>query len=358
MTFKALMQQKMAAGEIQADPEQQVLIDALSHLSEQLALNERSFNNWRSKLRRESTPVSAPRGVYAWGGVGRGKTLLMNSFYEHAPTRHKWRIHFHGFMLWVHEQKRMLKDEQDPLRHIAKQLSTKNRLLCLDEFMVTDIADAMILHGLLRHLYHQGVVLVTTSNIAPDGLYKNGLQRDLFLPAIELIKKHSTVIEVGGSSDFRKQSWVCEDRYYSPLGDEADQNLARRHAQLTGLSEPSPATLMLAGRPVEAISVNNDVVWFDFETLCRTYRSQKDYVQLSNQFNTLIISDVPELGSDDDAAARRFINLIDTAYDHGMSLLVSADQPPDSIYTGVELTQPFKRTASRLWEMSGSGYVV
>lgn len=355
--FKALIRARIAEGEMQDDAEQAGLIDELSRLSDALAASEYLFNGWRSKIRRTTTPVKMPLGVYVWGGVGRGKTHLMNAFYEAVPTQYKWRIHFHRFMLWVHEQNGKLAGEQDPLKHIAKKVSVKNRLLCLDEFMVTDIADAMILHRLLKHLYHQGVVIVTTSNIEPDGLYHNGLQRDLFLPAIELIKRHSAVIEVRGSSDFRKQAWICEEIYYSPLGEEADQGLARCHTQLTGYPEPRPTQLMVAGRSIDAISVADDVAWFDFKNICQTYRSQKDYIQLSNQFSTLIVSDVPELGPDDDAAARRFINLIDTAYDYGVNLLVSAAKPPDSIYTGLHLQRPFKRTASRLWEMSTPGYL-
>ncbi len=358
MSFRALMQQHIAAGEMQDDPQQARLIDELSRLSDALVVNEHRFNGWRSKLRRAGTPVKAPRGVYAWGGVGRGKTFLMNAFYETAPTQYKWRIHFHHFMLWVHEQKGKLPDEQDPLKSIAKKISARNRLLCLDEFMVTDIADAMILHRLLKHLYHQGVVLVTTSNIEPDGLYLNGLQRDLFLPAIELIKQHSKVIEVSGGSDFRKQIWMSEDIYYSPLGEAADQGLLRCHAQLTGCFELKPAQLTIAGRSLDALSVVDELAWFEFKNICQTYRSQKDYIQLTGQFNTLIVSGVPELGADDDSAVRRFINLIDTAYDQGVNLLLSAARSPDNIYSGSQLAQPFKRTASRLWEMSTPAYLM
>jgi len=357
VNFKQQMQQRILEGEMLEDDAQAVLIDAFSHLQQALGESQPKSNGWRNRFRRADKPVSVPRGVYAWGGVGRGKTYLMNAFYESVQTEFKWRIHFHRFMLWVHEQNGKLAGEQDPLKHVAKLVSAKNRLLCLDEFMVTDIADAMILHRLLKHLYQQGVVIVTTSNIEPDGLYHNGLQRDLFLPAIELIKQHSVVIEVDGSKDLRKQAWVCEEIYYSPLGEKADAGLAHCHAQLTGFPEPRPTRLMVAGRPIQAISVADDVAWFDFKNICQTYRSQKDYIQLSNQFTTLIVSDVPELGPDDDAAARRFINLIDTAYDYDVNLLVSAEMPPDRIYTGSHLERPFKRTASRLWEMSTPGYL-
>ncbi len=356
-SFKLQISELISAGNMVEDVEQGELIEVFSRLSDELAAYERKLTGWRGKFIRPGKSSEVPRGIYAWGGVGRGKTFLMNAFYEAVPTQYKWRIHFHRFMLWVHEQNGKLVGEQDPLKHIAKKVSAMNRLLCLDEFMVTDIADAMILHRLLLHLYQQGVVIVTTSNIEPDGLYHNGIQRDLFLPAIDLIKQKSVVIEVGGNSDFRKQAWVCEEIYFSPLGDEADAGLERCHTQLTGFPHPRPAHLTVAGRLIEAISIADEIAWFDFNTLCQTYRSQKDYIQLTNQFSTLIISDVPELGPDDDAAARRFINLIDTAYDHGVNLLVSAARPPDSIYTGSRLARAFRRTASRLWEMSTPGYL-
>lgn len=357
MRFNELISSRIEAGELLEDEAQTATILELSRLSDELEAYTIRQPSALTRWMGRGKAVPAPKGVYIWGGVGRGKTCLMNAFFEAAPTDYKWRIHFHRFMLWVHEQNGQLADTQDPLKHIAMQVSNKNRLLCLDEFMVTDIADAMILHRLLKHLYEQGVVLVTTSNIEPDGLYHNGIQRDLFLPAIELLKQHSIVMHVQGGQDFRKQAWVCDEIYYSPLGQEAEQGLAYCHTQLTGLPEPMPTTLIVAGRSIKAISASGDVAWFDFDTICRTYRSQKDYIQLSNQFNTLIVSDVPELGGEDDSAARRFINLIDTAYDYGVNLLVSAAQPPDSLYTGSHLERPFKRTASRLWEMSTPAYL-
>ncbi len=357
MNFKEMIEAQVALGEMQADAEQADLVAALSDLREDLAQYHPQDKNALSKWLTRNPKNQAPKGVYIWGGVGRGKTHLMNLFFESVQTKFKWRIHFHRFMLWVHEQNGQLADRQDPLKHVAKLVSSKNQLLCIDEFMVTDIADAMILHQLLKHLYQQGVVLVMTSNIAPDGLYQQGIQRDHFLPAIELINQNSRVVNVKGNKDFRKQAWVCEEIYYSPLDDAADAGLQHCHKQLTGLPSPSPTTLMIAGRPIEAISAVDDVAWFDFKAICQTYRSQKDYIQLSNQFTTIIVSNVPELGADDDAAARRFINLIDTAYDYGLNLLVSAAKPPDSLYIGSHLDRPFKRTASRLWEMSTKDYL-
>ena len=357
MSFSELIQARIEAGEMLEDTAQAPLVAELSRLSSELESYVVSQPGALIRWMGRSKPVATPPGVYIWGGVGRGKTYLMNAFFELAPTDFKWRIHFHRFMQWVHEQNGQLAGMQDPLKHVAQQVSNKNRLLCLDEFMVTDIADAMILHRLLKHLFEQGVVLVTTSNIEPDSLYYNGIQRESFLPAIELLKQRSVVVEVEGGLDFRKQAWVCEEIYYSPLGQAAQEGLAHCHTQLTGLPNPVPTKLSVAGRTIDAISAVEGVAWFDFHAICQTYRSQKDYIQLSNQFNTLIVSDVPELGAEDDAAARRFINLIDTAYDYGVNLLVSAAKPPDSIYTGLHLERPFKRTASRLWEMSTPAYL-
>lgn len=365
MNIKAEIQRRIDSGEVMEDASQHELIDVLARLCDELMVYTRKrpkepsagFAGTVKKWLMRSQSQITPQGVYIWGGVGRGKTYLMNVFFESVPTKFKWRIHFHRFMLWVHEQNGKLADQQDPLKHVARQVSAKNSLLCLDEFMVTDIADSMILHRLIRHLTDQGVVIVTTSNLQPDDLYHNGLQRELFLPAIELIKQHCNVVFVDGEKDFRKQAWICEEIYYSPLDEVAEKGLSHCHTQLTGLPEPNPARIMVAGREIEAISIADDVAWFDFKSICQTYRSQKDYIQLSNQFNTLIVSDVPELGAEDDAAARRFVNLIDTAYDYGVNLLVSAAKPPDSIYTGTLLERPFKRTASRLWEMSTPAYL-
>lgn len=357
MTFKALISERIRSGDMLDDATQIELVEALTRLHGELAVYAQeqpvSLKNWLWRDRSKKVP----KGIYIWGGVGRGKTFLMNLFYENAPTPLKWRIHFHRFMLWVHEQNGLLADTEDPLEQIARLVSAKNKLICIDEFMVTDIADAMILHRLLKHLYAQGVVVVTTSNIEPDGLYHDGIQRESFLPAIELIKQNSVVIPVEDGQDYRRQAWVCEEIYYSPLGEVANAGLSHCHTQLTGLPMPQPKVLSVAGRKIEAISVSDDVAWFDFNVICRTYRSQKDYIQLSNQFTTLIISDVPQMGPEDDAAARRFINLIDTAYDYGVNLLVSAAQPPDNLYTGSHLAKPFKRTASRLWEMSTPAYL-
>ena len=338
--FKQLVDNLVATGQLDIDPAQKILIDSLDHLYTQLvtyqdkAQPQSMMAMLKAKLLGSENADDTIKGLYIWGGVGRGKTHLMNIFFDALPVTQKWRIHFHRFMLWVHEQNGQLADQTNPLELIAKQVSNKNKLLCLDEFMVTDIADAMILHGLLKHLYAQGVVLVTTSNTAPDNLYLDGIQRDSFLGAIQLLNQHSHVIEVSGDKDFRTRQWVLDEVYHSPLGAAANTGLQRSYHQLTGATELTPQSLTIAGRPIQAVSVADGLAWFDFDELCRTHRSQMDYIQIANQYDTLIIANIPILYDGDDPAARRLINLIDTAYDYQVKLLFSAQAAPDALYQG------------------------
>lgn len=370
MSFKQIIAAQIESRKLDADPQQQALIDALDTLEQALIAHEkRPQKSWLARLKErclgaqqaakgdENIAADTIKGLYIWGGVGRGKTHLMNVFFEQLPINGKWRVHFHRFMLWVHEQNGQLAEQVNPLALIAKQVAAKNKLLCLDEFMVTDIADAMILHGLLKHLYAQGVVLVTTSNSAPDRLYLDGIQRDSFLGAIRLLNQHSYVIEVPGDKDFRTRKWLFDKIYYSPLGKSAQAGLKNCYHQLTKTTALNPKLLTVAGREIKALSVNDGVAWFDFAQLCRSYRSQMDYIQVVNQFDTLIISKVPVLFDDDDAAARRLINLIDTAYDYQVKLLISAAVPPAALYQGSALVLPFRRTASRLQAMSTQEYL-
>ncbi|MFT5258715.1 MAG: cell division protein ZapE [Saprospiraceae bacterium] len=364
MSFKETIAGLVDSGQLDADTQQRSLIDSLANLYIELeAAQNKPPKSWLSRLSvnwlgdSKQLNNEQQKGLYIWGGVGRGKTHLMNLFFEQVPITEKWRIHFHRFMLWVHEQNGKLANQTNPLELIAKQVSDKNKLLCLDEFMVTDIADAMILHGLLKHLYAQGVVLVTTSNTAPNNLYLDGIQRDSFMGAIRLLNQHSHVIEVSGDKDFRTREWVFDEIYYSPLDEKASAGLKRCYHQLTGATELTPKPLPIAGRPIQAVSVADGLAWFEFDELCRTYRSQMDYIQVANQFDTLIVSNIPVLKDDDDPAARRLINLIDTAYDYQVKLLLSAEAPPNALYRGSKLAMPFQRTASRLWEMSTQKYL-
>ncbi len=364
MSFKHTIANLVASGQLDADPQQRSLVDSLDYLQVQLlAAQGDAKQNLFARLSKHlfsnsgESALESINGLYIWGGVGRGKTHLMDIFFEGLPITEKWRIHFHRFMLWVHEQNGQLADQVNPLQLIAKQVSDKNKLLCLDEFMVNDIADAMILHGLLTHLYARGVVVVTTSNIPPDELYAGGIQRDSFMGAIALLKDNSHIIEVSGDKDFRTREWVFDEIYYSPLGEQAHAGLLRCYHQITSATSLAPKTLTVAGRTINAVSTHDGLAWFEFDELCRTYRSQMDYIQIANQFNTLMLANVPKLFNDDDEAARCLINLIDTAYDYQVKLLLSADAPPEDIYQGNKLTMPFKRTASRLWEMSTKTYL-
>lgn len=363
--FKQTINKLIDSGQLDNDPAQKSLIDSLDRLFGELggyqpqAQQQTVVSLLKSKLFGRSSEVQAEsiKGLYIWGGVGRGKSHLMNVFFDQLPITQKWRIHFHRFMLWVHEQNGQLADQVNPLELIAKQVSDKNKLLCLDEFMVTDIADAMILHGLLKPLYAQGVVLVTTSNTAPDNLYLDGIQRDSFMGAIRLLNQQCHVIEVSGDKDFRRREWVFDEIYYSPLDGQASAGLQRCYHQLTGATELAPQSLTVAGRPIQAVSVADGLAWFDFDQLCRSYRSPMDYIQIANQFDTLIIANIPLLHKDDDSAAQRLINLIDTAYDYHVKLLFSGAAAPDTLYQGNQLTMPFQRAASRIWEMSTESYL-
>ncbi len=354
--FKTRHEYLIDTGELTSDATQQPLIEEFERLA--LALSHYpprfNFGQWLPFM-EVKTP---PKGVYIWGDVGRGKTHLMNLFYEFLPCTDKWRIHFHRFMQWVHEQNGKHAHERDPLKLIAQRIRSKNRIVCLDEFMVTDIADAMILSSLLKHFFNAGIILVTTSNRPPDELYFDGLQRDHFLPAIAQIKQHTNSVEVNGEKDYRKQAWICDEIYYSPLGDKAEDGLRFCYQQLTEVPGLNPQSITIAGRPIKTKSVQGDVIWLEFDEICKTHRSQHDYIQLSNQFKTIIVSNIPELTREDDDAARRLINLIDTAYDYDVNLLVSAALPPEQIYTGNQLKKPFRRTASRLWEMSTKKYLL
>lgn len=295
-------------------------------------------------------------GLYFWGGVGRGKTFLMDTFYELLPFSEKQRTHFHRFMRQVHKKLKLLEGERNPLELIAADFAEQTRVLCFDEFFVSDITDAMILGGLMEALLSRGVVLVATSNVAPDGLYQNGLQRSRFLPAIELIKHHTDVINVDGSIDYRLRALERAELYYSPLGRDADQSLMQSFVALA--PEPGQADEMLEveGRNLEARWVADDVVWFDFSVLCEGPRSQNDYIELAREFHAVLLSNVPAFRQQDDKA-RRFINLVDEFYDRNVKLVLSAAVPLGELYQEGRLEFEFERTRSRLLEMQSLEYL-
>lgn len=306
--------------------------------------------------KRQSAPI---KGIYFWGGVGRGKTYLVDTFFDALPFPQKTRTHFHRFMKRVHEELRTLKGEKNPLPIIAKRFASEARVICFDEFFVSDITDAMILATLLEELFANGVSLVATSNIVPDGLYKDGLQRARFLPAIALLKQHTEIVNVDSGIDYRLRALEQAELYHYPLGGEAEQSLEKSFKSLltencqVRLNEP----LVVENREIIARKVANDVAWFDFRALCDGPRSQNDYIELGKVFEAVLLSNVEQMGKSKDDMARRFINLVDEFYDRNVKLIISAEVELKDLYSGGMLNFEFQRTLSRLLEMQSHEFL-
>ena len=311
----------------------------------------------KNLLRRQQPQTAPVTGLYIWGGVGRGKTWLLDLFYNHLPIEQKLRVHFHRFMREIHEELARLKEQPDPLKVVAKRLASRTRVLCLDEFFVSDIGDAMILAQLLEALFDQGVALVTTSNTKPDNLYRDGLQRARFLPAIALLNQHTRVMELDGKTDYRLLFLEHARIYHTPLGPEVNQALADEFEKLAPETGQLGGTINVLNRDVSVKRVADDVVWFDFHALCGPPRSQADYLELARSFHTVLISDIPTLTPTQDDLARRFLYLLDEFYDRKVKLIISAEQPPESLYQGKRLAFEFQRAESRLLEMQSREYL-
>lgn len=335
-----------------ADPQQEPVVLALDQLWH--SLQQQRYPGLLGAVRRKKPGYS--QGLYIWGSVGRGKTWLMDLFYEHLPVRRKQRVHFHRFMQRVHHSLKAQGQVRDPLPRIAADWARNCSVLCLDEFFVSDIADAMLLGGLLENLFLNGVTLVTTSNIAPDGLYKDGLQRTKFLPAIELIKQHTQVIELSGTTDYRLRILEQSEIFHCPLDQAADRVMTESFDRMTAECELNH-DLDINGRSFHARRRGDGVIWFEFEELCQKPRGAADYIEIARSFNTVMLSNIPRLGQDDANAARRFITLVDEFYDRNVKLLVSAAAPIKELYSGRKLEFEFQRTVSRLTEMQSYEYL-
>ena len=342
------------------DPAQANAVDALQALYEQLLATPDPTKGWAARVRRLlGRPATPVRGLYLWGSVGRGKTYLMDKFYESLPFERKMRVHFHRFMRRVHGELKRLAGEKNPLDGVADTLAAEARVICFDEFFVSDITDAMILGTLLKALFARGVTLVATSNIPPADLYRDGLQRARFLPAIDLLQRHCRVLVVDGESDHRLRALRQASLYYTPLGEAAESSMHERFHALVPNAEELRAdqTLMVEGRPIQARYVAEDVVWFEFEQLCEGPRSHNDYIELAREYHAVLISNVPALGVRSDDPARRFISVVDEFYDRRVKLILSAAHPLTELYQGERLAFEFQRTVSRLLEMQSVEYL-
>jgi cell division protein ZapE len=324
---------------------------------------QKTYDEWVDyKAQRSHTllrlinPPDVPRGVYMWGGVGRGKSFLMDSFYSVVPVRRKTRVHFHEFMRSVHRELDDLKKIADPLDDVAKRIADRYRLICFDEFHVSDIADAMILYNLFKALFRNGVSFIITSNFEPDTLYPDGLHRDRMLPTIALLKEKLLILNVDGGNDYRKRVLQQVDAYLTPLGAKADRALQTAFERIAETADDDPS-VFIEEREIKALRRAGGVIWFDFATLCGGPRSQNDYLEIASRFHTVILSDIPAMSASMGSEARRFIWLIDVLYDHKIKLLVSAAVPIDALYTTGALLNEFQRAMSRLVEMQSVEYM-
>ena len=307
-------------------------------------------------LRRSAPPVAPARGLYLWGGVGRGKTCLVDSFFDTLPFDRKLRLHFHRFMQRVHAELRALGHQANPVDEVARRLG-ECRILCLDEFYVSDITDAMLLHKLLTGLFCNGVTLITTSNIPPDDLYRNGLHRHLFLPAIDLLKQHLEVFHLESGVDYRLRSLEQAEIYHAPLDDAADDRLAEAFHSIAPDTGEVDGELEVNNRRIPVVRQADGVVWFRFPDICDGPRSQLDYVEIARMCHTVLVSGIPVMDEGMENQARRFMALVDEFYDRNVKLIVSAQTPPDRLYQGKWLSREFQRTHSRLQEMQSHAYL-
>ena len=350
-------QQKLARGEFLQDSGQAQVIAALDELYGRLMSVQQPGGAKACGAVFAEHGRNPQTGLYVWGGVGRGKTMLMDLFFDCLPAERRLRMHFHRFMRRVHQGLTRLSGTADPLKKVAAEFAEEADVLCFDEFFVSDIGDAMILAEVLAELFDLGVSLVATSNVEPKNLYENGLQRRRFLPAIDLLYQHTSVLHVDNGMDFRLRALEQAEIYHYPLGDAAEESLSRSFAALGPDQPESEVLLNIEGRDIPARKVSDDVVWFDFSALCEGPRSQNDYIELAMVYHAVLISNVPIMTARKEDAARRFISLVDEFYDHGVKLIISAEAGITEIYQGERLRFEFERTQSRLLEMQSHDYL-
>ena len=336
------------------DAAQARAIEHLDRLWTELMMFKRKRNRF---LGRSLRSPQLPKGLYFYGGVGRGKSFLMDAFYGCLPYRRKRRVHFHAFMAEIHQRLRGLKSEANPLKAVAAEIAKETRVLCFDEFHVSDIADAMILGRLLENLFNEGVVLVATSNYAPSELYPQGQNRSSFLPTIALIEEKLTILNVDGGEDYRHRTLTAAEVFYIPANDENERKLADLFTQITAGQAERPSEIEIHGRMLRCKKRTDKAIWFDFRMLCFGPRSQADYLYLSEHYEMIFVSGIEKLSQAERAEARRLTWLIDVMYDYRVKFCATCDVPVGEIYVEGDFAQEFVRTASRLTEMQSQEYL-
>lgn len=353
MSVRSTYEAELRARGFSADPAQLRAVEALERCAREWSVYKQRRSNSLKKL---FVHPEIPRGVYMYGGVGRGKSFLMDCFFNAVPLRRKTRLHFHEFMREVHRELRDLQGTVNPLDVLGARIAQRYKLICFDEFHVADVTDAMILHRLLDALFKAGVGFVTTSNFHPDGLYPDGLHRDRILPAIAMLKQKLEVINVDNGTDYRQRTLTHVELYHCPLDAQADASLEATFAKLAEAHDEAPV-LHIESRQIPAVRRAGGVIWFDFRTLCGGPRSQNDYLEIASQFHTVLLSNVPQMSVRQASEARRFTWLIDVLYDRRVKLVLSAAVPPDALYTEGPMAHEFPRTVSRLGEMQSAEYL-
>lgn len=352
-------QQDLTRPDFHYDAAQENAVRELQRLYDELTQPQRKLT-WRVKIKAafgKGMQRPSIQGIYFYGGVGRGKTYLVDTFFECLPFNKKIRVHFHRFMHRVHDELKLLKQVEDPLKVIAAKLAKETRVICFDEFFVSDITDAMILGTLMEALFGHGIVLVATSNIVPDELYKNGLQRARFLPAIELINQNTRVINVDSGVDYRLRTLEQAEIYHFPLDAAATDNLHRYFTQLAPEVGTVSQTIEINHRQIQTLRNADGVLMIDFSALCEGPRSQSDYIELSRLYHSVLLANVKVMGQHNDDVARRFIAMIDEFYERNVKLIMSAEVPLASLYSGGRLSFEFQRCLSRLREMQSHEYL-
>jgi cell division protein ZapE len=356
MSFRARYAQELAARGFRPDPAQHAAVDALEELRIRLIEREarairprRWFKLWRSH--------ECERGLYLWGGVGRGKTWLMDLFFASLPFTARQRRHFHRFMYDVHAHLKGMDQKTSPLEEVAERIAREAQVLCFDEFFVADIADAMIVGALLQGLFRRGVALVATSNLPPRRLYENGLQRERFLPAIDLLERHMRILAVDSGTDYRLRDLTQAGTYLVAGAPDSAARLEALFNRLAGGGARATGMVEIEGRPIALVCEAGTAIWFEFAALCAGPRSQNDYIEIARAYQTVILAGVPQFDARHENEARRFIALVDELYDHSVKLIVSAAAAPAELYRGELLSHEFARAASRLIEMQSAQYL-